>query len=486
MMKNLLLPLFALLFTTGLCGQTLVSATFLATQSKAEVTDAYNLSNTPVSNGIHLFKITYTTLDIKGQPDTASGLVVLPDVVGTFPLTCYLHGTVNGPEDVPSRLDEDLEPRGDALPAPLGAFGYVVAAPDYLGLGDSRGFHPYVHAATEASAAVDLLFATREFLQTQSVSLNDQLFITGYSQGGHAAMALHRSIQQEYADEFTVTAAAPMSGPYSISGAMKDVIVSDEPYFFTGYLPYTILSYNEAYDLFDDLGEYFKEPYATAIRQFASGDLDLQTLNGTLSSQLSAQAGGVFPKRMLQDSILAIAEANDQSHPLLMALADNDVYDWQPMAPTRLFYCTADDQVTFRNSNIADSVMQANNAPDVGAIDVNPFADHGACIDPAAFSTVSFFADFQDVDIRTGTRDLELVDDLLRISPNPAWDRVDLVWYGSEGHLEVYNNQGQRLHREVLAAEQSGSYDVSSLPAGMYLIYATDGERQTWQKVVKR
>ena len=56
-----------------------------------------------------------------------------------------------------------------------------------------------------------------------------------------------------------------MSGPYSISGAMKDVIVSDEPYFFTGYLPYTILSYNEAYDLFDDLGEYFKEPYATAI-----------------------------------------------------------------------------------------------------------------------------------------------------------------------------------------------------------------------------
>ena len=70
------ISLFALLFTTGLCGQTLVSATFLATQSKAEVTDAYNLSNTPVSNGIHLFKITYTTLDIKGQPDTDRKSVV--------------------------------------------------------------------------------------------------------------------------------------------------------------------------------------------------------------------------------------------------------------------------------------------------------------------------------------------------------------------------------------------------------------------------
>ena len=42
------------------------------------------------------------------------------------------------------------------------AFGYVVCAPDFVGLGDSPGVHPYVHAKTEASAAIDMLRAARE------------------------------------------------------------------------------------------------------------------------------------------------------------------------------------------------------------------------------------------------------------------------------------------------------------------------------------
>ncbi len=486
MMKNFYFSLFLLLVTGPLMGQTLVEATLVASQTKSEVTDSYNLPSTLVTNGIHMFKVTYITPSINNQPDTASGLVVIPDIVGTFPLLCYQHGTVNSREDVPSRINEEDEPKGDPLPAPLSAFGYVVAAPDYLGLGDSPGFHPYVHAETEASAAVNLLFAAREFLQTQSVSLNDQLFITGYSQGGHAALAAYRSIQQDYPNDFTVTAVAPMSGPYSISGAMTDVILSDEAYFFTGYLPYTLLSYNLAYDLFDDLGDYFKEPYATPIRQFAAGDIDLGTLNGTLSSQLSAEVGGVYPKRMLQDSILAVAESGSETHPLMVALKANDVFDWQPMAPTRMYYCMADDQVTYRNSIIADSVMQLNNAPDVGAIDVNPFANHGACADPATISTVSFFAEFQEYDINTSTNDLGSADDLLRISPNPIEGNVEVIWEGGKAQLELYNNQGQLLNRLALGAQETTTYNVSHLPAGIYFVHVTDGKLQTLRKVVKR
>ena len=98
------------------------------------------------------------------------------------------------------------------------ALGYVAVAPDYLGLGESRGFHPYVHAATEASAAIDLLYAAQEFAEKQKFPLNGQLFLTGYSQGGHASMALHRELERNYSKIFPVSAAAHLSGPYSISG----------------------------------------------------------------------------------------------------------------------------------------------------------------------------------------------------------------------------------------------------------------------------
>src|SRR5258707_14075515 len=47
-----------------------------------------------------------------------------------------------------------------------------------------------------------------------------KLFITGYSQGGHVAMATHRAME---AAGMPVTASAPMSGPYAMA-AFVDAI----------------------------------------------------------------------------------------------------------------------------------------------------------------------------------------------------------------------------------------------------------------------
>ncbi|MBO0155283.1 hypothetical protein J0688_25075, partial [Vibrio parahaemolyticus] len=55
---------------------------------------------------------------------------------------------------------------------------------------------------------------------------SSHLFITGYSQGGHVAMATHKVIERDYAREFTVTASGPMSGPYNLA-KMTTIINSD-------------------------------------------------------------------------------------------------------------------------------------------------------------------------------------------------------------------------------------------------------------------
>ena len=204
----------ALLFGIGpnsIQAQDLISSQYLSNVSKANLESTYG---TAFHNGVDLYRVLYTTPDVLGVLDTASGLLVVPDDPGfAYPLLVYQHGTINSRWDVPSQLAG-----GYQLATVFGGHGYATVAADYVGLGEARGLHPYVHADTEASAAIDFLFAARQFAdQNDFLTLNDQLFVTGYSQGGHAAMAAHRALELDYSSDFTVTAAAPMSGPYSVS-----------------------------------------------------------------------------------------------------------------------------------------------------------------------------------------------------------------------------------------------------------------------------
>lgn len=480
-MKPLCLFLVALFFTFSSNAQQLVSATPVGEKSKEELIAEYGMPAAFVKNGAKLFKVNYKTLDIHGVPDTASGLVLVPDVAGTYPLLCYQHGTANSRVDVPSVINNDGFPEGDPIGLIFSTFGYVVAATDYLGLGDSRGLHPYVHAETQATAAIDLLFATRELMDSQESSLNDQLFITGYSQGGHAAMAAHQKIQEDYANDFTVTAAAPMSGPYSISGVMTDLILEDQEYFFAAYIPKTFLSFDLAYDLFDEVEEYFKPAYATIIESFAREEIDLSTLNEMLIIQLVADTGGSYPKFMVQDSILAVAD--DLTHPLAQALQKNDTHNWVPEAPTRMYYCTADDQVPFRNSIVADSIFQANNTLDIGAIDVDPTADHGSCVNPAIITTIFFFFEFQEI-ILSSTKELWSLEQLIDLSPNPASNQVQVNWKGQKGYLDFYDSYGKRIERRNVGAEEQVTIDLSNWSPGVYFLIGTDGESNAAERLV--
>ncbi|MEO0404162.1 MAG: hypothetical protein AAF193_04765, partial [Bacteroidota bacterium] len=64
---------------------------------------------------------------------------------------------------------------------------------------------------------------------------------------------------------------------------------------------------------------------------------------------------------------------NDDQHPFKLALEDNDVYDWTPVAPTRMFYCTQDEQVDFNNALVALETMLENGATQVDAVDGGPY-----------------------------------------------------------------------------------------------------------------
>ena len=199
-------------------------------------------------------------------------------------------------------------------------------------------------------------------------------------------MALHRLLEQEPLEPFSVTGCAPMSGPYDISGVQSAVIIDDQPYPTPGYLPYVALSYQEVYgNLYSDLEELFLPEYAAVIPDLFDGTHSMGEINAAFPN---------IPNQMLQPDALEDFESNPE-HPIALALAQNDVYDWAPVAPTRLYYCEGDDQVNYMNSVVALEAMTANGAAQIDAVD-GGMLDHGACAPLAMLAGFNWFIDLYE------------------------------------------------------------------------------------------
>jgi hypothetical protein len=87
--------------------------------------------------------------------------------------------------------------------------------------------------------------------------LNEQLFLAGYSQGGHSTMAALKMIEEQHSAEFSVTACSPMAGPYDLSETQLNFVMRDTAYPLPGFLPYILFAYNSVYNMVPDLSTVF-------------------------------------------------------------------------------------------------------------------------------------------------------------------------------------------------------------------------------------
>ena len=490
MMKSTLLSVCLAASTLPLLGQELVSVvqTGSIPQSLAAPALGQLGFNLTAEYGVTVYKVRYTMADLSGEIDTVSGLLSIPEGndadTKQFPRLVSQHGTTVNKFAVPSAFSVNAIISGENPTdvSPLYATqGYVTVAPDYLNMGeDEDGFHPYVHAETEALAALRML----EALATDPVyaaRVNEQLFVTGYSQGGHASMALHELLVEEadLAAGNEVTAAAHMSGPYSISGVMRaEVILDSTDFLYLGFLPYTILSYQAAYpELAGGLDTIFRPAYVGFVEAFRdgyeTGAVGLDSLTRDLLFALGAQSlietGDtlLYPFLLLQPEFEAMLR-DDSLSTWRTVLRDNDTYDFDNPTPTRLYYCEGDDQVNFRNSVVAADSLAARGATDTEAVrldtDAEPL-DHGGCAEPAIVASLAFFAGFQRVDEPAsatreslpGAVDWTLAGGALRVDVEGG----QAASYG----LEVFDGLGRRLLAR--SGYRSGEVvDVSALPIG--------------------
>jgi hypothetical protein len=109
-----------------------------------------------------------------------------------------------------------------------------------------------------------------------------KLFVTGYSEGGYVAMATQRALQTAGA---TVTAAAPMSGPYALEAFGDAIFYGQVDIGSTIFAPLISTSYQHAYgNIYTATTDVYSTQYASGIDTLLPSATPIDTIyaNGQL------------------------------------------------------------------------------------------------------------------------------------------------------------------------------------------------------------
>ena len=333
------------------------------------------------SYDVEVVKLTYSTRQEDGLAVQASGIVAIPKVkTGVSPLLSYQHATVFKDSAVPSN-----NPLFDMTPILAASAGFVAVAPDYIGYGVSKSLtHPYIQAVPSANSVIDLLRAAKSYLQQREIALNDQLFLAGYSEGGYVTLAAHQRMETEFVGEFTVTASIAGGGPYDVRGMADQIILNETTLESPAYFGYVVHAYDRMYDLDNLTLRAIASPHHMTIDNYYDGNSTGSSINALLPRNTNELFNSYF-----QSEYAGIAGELT----LKYRLGQNNVYDWKPDAPVKLFHGQNDSYVAYANATTALSTMQTNGATSVTLTDCDAVpSTHINCgIEFATFATGHLF-----------------------------------------------------------------------------------------------
>lgn len=306
-----------------------------------------------IDYGFDSYQVSYCTIDaeLPGQsqpsPTVATGMVSVPRKSGRLATVAYMHGTSVSFYDAPSNPSIDESFDGPPSNAIFAGGGFIYVAPDYLGLGGSTvPRHRYFHAASEASSGVDLLAAAKKVLRDIDVRQNDDLYIFGFSQGGHSALALERELEADCVD---VKKTATSGGVFDVERFFLSAIKNEETATLPLYVTYTLLAYDDVYDVFGSTSTVFRQPYAGTVE----GLFDMQQYFDDVVAGLPATS-----KLLLKPAYYNDLKTNP-NNALRVRMRQNAVDRWRPGAPLRAYHSPEDEEVFYADAE--DSIRRINN-----------------------------------------------------------------------------------------------------------------------------
>ncbi|MGH8210639.1 MAG: alpha/beta hydrolase family protein, partial [Steroidobacteraceae bacterium] len=280
--------------------------------------------------GVDFYYVQFYTLGGAKEVTESSGALMVPTGAapacsGPRPIVLYAHGTQTDKTANIADITNTSNTEGALIAAMFAAQGYIVVAPNYAGYDISTlGYHPFLNATQQSGEMLDILTAARTALPktfAASTTDNGQLFVTGYSEGGYVAMATQRAL---HAAGASVTAAAPMSGPYALEAFGDAIFFGSVDLGSTIFAPLISTSYQHAYgNIYTATTDVYSSTYATGIDTLLPSATPIATIyaNGQLpETALFDSTTPVVPGSAALTQALAIpSDPNNPDTPLFQA-----------------------------------------------------------------------------------------------------------------------------------------------------------------------
>mgnify|MGYP000999515628 CR=1 FL=1 len=317
--------------------------------------------NAPLRSNVTVYRLNYPT-EANGEPVVASALVAMPTALaGPLPVISFQNGTITRDADAPTRSWPAVNTR---VLTGIAAFGYAVVIPDYIGFGASADIvHPYLCADATVDAVVDAL----DYVLADSravdagYSLSGDLFLLGYSQGGHATLAVARDLEENDSN-YTLRAVAAGAGPYDLT-AVNNYIIEQDTYAEPFYAPYTLIAFRAMGFITQPLSTFLQEPYASLVEDLFDGQRSPADINAALPTRIS---------ELYAPELTSGFDSSEVFAPLREAFVDNSIGPWTAEAPIRLYHGTADV-----NLPASISTRMQSDLENAGAVSVSFIAIDG-------------------------------------------------------------------------------------------------------------
>ena len=235
--------------------------------------------------GVDFYYIKFWTVGGAKEVTESSGALMVPTGAapicsGPRPILLYAHATQTDKLANIADITDPNNSEGADIAATFAAQGYIVVAPNYAGYDISTlGYHPYLDAQQQSGEMLDALAAARTALPHTFASAttdSGQLFIAGYSEGGHVAVATLKVLE---ASGTTVTAAAGGSGPYALEALGDAIMFGNVDIGSTVFSPLVTTSYQHEYgDIYSTPSDIYTSTYASGIDTLLPSATPIDTL----------------------------------------------------------------------------------------------------------------------------------------------------------------------------------------------------------------